>query len=108
MDHYQKKEQDYAKWDASIWLSVEKEISAFQNKVMSCMLGLGELKKSKLEDFNVQPCVEEDCVIGEDLYVSLIRPICANKGYIPKQVPTEEDLEGSDSDDSNSDSNSDN
>ena len=29
MDHYEKKEQDFAKWDENIWLSVEKEISQF-------------------------------------------------------------------------------
>jgi hypothetical protein len=41
MDHFEKKEQDYTKWDENIWLSVEKEISQFQSKVTDCMLGLG-------------------------------------------------------------------
>lgn len=45
MDHYQKKEQNYVKWNEEIWLSVEKEISQFQMKVTDCMLALGDLKK---------------------------------------------------------------
>lgn len=53
MDHYQKKEQNYTKWNEEIWLSVEKEISNFQLKVTDCMLALGDLKKRNLEDFKV-------------------------------------------------------
>lgn len=92
MDHYEKKEQDFAKWDENIWLSVEKEISQFQKKVTDSMLKIGELGKTQLEDFRVEPIHEDDVVLGQDFYLQLIRPVCAQKGYLPKQVPTKEDL----------------
>lgn len=41
MDNFEKKQQDYSKWDESIWLSVEKEISQFQRKVTESMLKIG-------------------------------------------------------------------
>lgn len=41
MDHFENKEQDYTKWDESIWLSVEKAISQFQHKVTESMLKIG-------------------------------------------------------------------
>lgn len=41
MDHFEKKEQDYTKWDENIWLSVEKAISQFQHKVTESMLKIG-------------------------------------------------------------------
>lgn len=102
MDHFEKKEQDYTKWDESIWLSVEKEISSFQAKVTDCMLGLGDLKKVKVEDFKVEPCLEDDRILGEDFYVELIRPICVKRGYLPKDLPTNADLRDSDEDSSSS------
>lgn len=64
MDHYEKKEQDFAKWDENIWLSVEKEISQFQKKVTDSMLKIGELGKTQLEDFRVEPIHEDDVVLG--------------------------------------------
>ena len=105
MDHFEKKEQNYTKWNESIWLSVEKEISNFQSKVTNCMLALGDLNKTKVEDFNVEPCLDDDVILGEEFYVDLIRPICVQKGYLPKNIPTEDDLKDSD-DDSDSDSDS--
>ena len=64
MDHFEKKEQNYTKWNESIWLSVEKEISNFQSKVTNCMLALGDLNKTKVEDFNVEPCLDDDVILG--------------------------------------------
>lgn len=92
MDNFEKKQQDYSKWDENIWLSVEKEISQFQRKVTESMLKIGELGKTKIEDFKVEPLLEDDVILGQDFYLELIRPTCVTKGYLPKQVPTETDL----------------
>ena len=62
------------------------------------MLDLGDLKKVKVEDFNVEPCLDDDVILGEEFYTELIRPICVQKGYLPKNLPTAEDLRGSDVD----------
>lgn len=85
--------------DYSIWLSVEKEILTFQNKVMACMLVLGELKNQNLKILISYHILRNNASL-EKTYTFLFSPHLSNKGYIPKQVPTEHDLKGSDSDDS--------
>lgn len=65
---YQQKEENYAKWQGSIWNSVEKEISLFQKKVTDCMLMLGDMAKKSKEDFKVEPCLEDDAILGEEFY----------------------------------------
>lgn len=57
------------------------------------MLQLGDINKKNYEDFQVEPCLEDDVILGEDFYVELIRPVCVAKGYLPKKPPTSEDVE---------------
>lgn len=52
------------------------------------MLQLGDISKKRHEDFQVEPCLEDDVILGEDFYVELIRPVCVAKGYLPKKPPT--------------------
>ena len=87
MAHYQQKEENYSKWDDSIWNSIEKEISLFQKKVTDSMLMLGDLSKLRPEDFAIQPCLEGEAILGEAFYVDMIRPFCVKMGYLPKKPP---------------------
>lgn len=56
------------------------------------MLLLGDLKKDRLEDFIIEPCLEDEVVLGEKFYTELIRPFCVAKGYLPKNKPTPEEV----------------
>jgi hypothetical protein len=46
---------------------------------------LGDLSKKSIEDFKVEPFLEEDVILGEEFYVEMIRPLCVDKGYLPKK-----------------------
>ena len=93
MTHFQQKEENYSKWDDSIWNSVEKEITLFQKKVTDCMLMLGDFNKKLKDDFKVQPTLEDDVILGEEFYVDMIRPFCVDKQYLPKKTPLPEEVE---------------
>jgi hypothetical protein len=53
------------------------------------MLQLGDINKKSENDFQIEPCLDEDVILGEDFYIELIRPVCTAKGYLPKKLPTE-------------------
>lgn len=57
------------------------------------MLMLGDLTKKSLDDFKVEPFLEEDVILGEEFYVEMIRPLCVDKGYLPKKQTKPEDVE---------------
>lgn len=76
MSYHQQKEENYAKWQDTIWNSVEKEISLFQKKVTDCMLLLGDMNKKSKDDFKVEPCLQDDVILGEEFYTEMIRPFC--------------------------------
>lgn len=90
--HYQEKEENYAKWEGSIWNSVEKEITLFQKKVTDCMLLLGDLNKKSKEDFKVEPTLDDDVILGEEFYAEMIRPFCVDRQYLPKKPPMPEEV----------------
>jgi hypothetical protein len=72
---------------------VEKEISLFQKKVTDCMLKLGDMNKKSKEDFKVEPCLQDDVILGEEFYTDMIRPYCVDKQYLPKKPPTPAEVE---------------
>lgn len=51
----------FEKWDASNWLSVEREVNAFQKKVADTMIKLGSFEF--VPDLN--PCLEDESVLGD-------------------------------------------
>lgn len=67
-------------------------------KVTECMLQIGEFKKMDIEDYKVEPCLDDDVILGEEFYLENIRPECVKKNYLPKKVPTPEDLSSDESD----------
>ena len=34
---------------------------------------------------NIQPCNEDECVLGEDIYLEIVRPGLVKLGYLPKE-----------------------
>ena len=44
---------------------------------------------------NIKPCNDDECVIGEDIYIELVRPGLVKIGYLPKEKkdkkPTKKD-----------------
>ncbi len=93
MSYHQQKEENYAKWQDTIWNSVEKEISLFQKKVTDCMLMLGDMSKKNKDDFKVEPCLQDDVILGEEFYTEMIRPFCVDRQYLPKKPPTPAEVE---------------
>jgi hypothetical protein len=67
------------------------------------MLDLGSLTKEDAKDFTVNPCLENDLVLGEELYLDILRPGCVKAGYVTKEIPTEDDVNADDSDDDSDD-----
>ena len=37
--------------------------------------------------------METDVILGEEFYLDEIRPVCVQKGYLPKKLPSKEDFE---------------
>lgn len=71
----------FEKWDNKNWLAIEKDLSVFQKKVADTMIKLGSF------DFvpeQQNPCQEDECVLGEDLYVDLVRPKLYRMDFVPK------------------------
>ena len=54
------------------------------------MLLLGDLNKQQQSDFQVQPMLEDEVILGEEFYVEMIRPFCVDKQYLPKKPPLPE------------------
>lgn len=57
------------------------------------MLLLGDLNKKRKEDFKVEPCLEDDVILGEEFYIEMIRPFCVDRQYLPKKPPTPEEVD---------------
>ena len=58
-------EEKYTKFSEEVWNSIEKELSLFQKKVTDCMIEVvGDLKKTKEEDFAVRPILDNDVILG--------------------------------------------
>ena len=72
---------------------MEKEISLFQKKVTDCMLMLGDMNKKNKDDFKVEPCLQDDVILGEEFYTDMIRPYCVDRQYLPKKPPTPAEVE---------------
>ena len=72
----------FEKWDSKNWNNIEKEISSFQKKVADVMVLLGS---ADYNPNNIQPCTEEESVLGEEIYTEIVRPGLVKMGYLPKE-----------------------
>jgi hypothetical protein len=57
------------------------------------MLMLGDMSKKSKEDFKVEPCLEDDVILGEEFYIDMIRPLCVERQYLPKKPATPEEVQ---------------
>ena len=57
------------------------------------MLMLGDMAKKSKEDFKVEPCLEDDAILGEEFYTLMIRPFCVDRECLPKKPQTPEEVE---------------
>ena len=87
----------FEKWDDKNWSNIEKEISSFQKKVADVMVLLGS---NDYNPNNIQPCNDDESIIGEDIYKEIVRPGLVKMGYLPKdkKVVQKEKESSSDSD----------
>lgn len=70
----------FEKWSDKNWLSIEREISTFQKKVAETMTKLGTY------DFVpfVDPCTNDELVLGDELYLEIVRPKLYKMDFVPK------------------------
>lgn len=71
----------FEKWDNKNWLAIEKDLSVFQKKVADAMIELGSFEFVEQQQ---NPCLDEESVLGEELYVDIVRPKLYRMDFVPK------------------------
>jgi len=51
------------------------------------------MKMKNKDDFRVEPCLQDDVILGEEFYTEMIRPYCVERQYLPKKPPTPAEVE---------------
>ena len=70
----------FMRWSMKTERLIEQEISPFSKRVTEAMKRLGTY------DFVpfVDPCTSNEVVLGEDLYLEIVRPKLYRMGFVPK------------------------